>query len=321
MPQQQTIQSFLTYWPETAWNQTPVGPSAIRIPVASETLKAQRTYRRADHYRGAYERGKPFPEPLAVGGDLTVNLNPLAHAFLLKELLTANPVTVGTNPYTHTLTPGAQTVGFGMERKVGSEYFVYSGLRVVRAQLRARGTGPMEAVFTVIGGGESVNTSPVDSAPTDYADDPFELSGSGIQIFEGGSPIANVAEVEITIDREGEAGEPVVGGQGKPSGVLTGFVTISGRVRALYYDKSLYDKAAAGTETSLRLLMSRGAGTGALGEEQMEIVLPEIVLEPDAPTIQTAKGHVVEHAFHGFYHDAAEGAGIQVVVKNTIPTL
>lgn len=321
MPQQQTIQSFLTWWAETTWNQTPVSPAAVKIPVLGESLKAGQGWQPNQSYRGRYERGKPFRDVFAVGGDLQVALDPLAHGLLLKELLTGTPVTTGANPYTHVLTPGAQTVGFGLERKVGAEYYVYSGLRCVKGVFTAKATGPMAAAFSLIGGGETVATVTKDADPTEYAHDPWELAGTGTQILEGGSAIANVAEVEFTVDREGEAGEPVVGGQAAPSGVLTGFVAISGRVRALYFDKALYDKARAGTESSLNLTLSRGAGTGALGAESLEWVIPELVYEPDAPTIQTAKGYVVEQRFTAYYDNAAEGAGLKATLKNSMATL
>jgi hypothetical protein len=285
----------------------------VVLPLVSETLRYARPHEHDPTITSGRTYQKPGRGASSVSGDLVLRLNPLAHCFLLKQLL-GPPSTTGSGPYTHTFGVGTPPVGFEIERGFpeDGEYYLYKGLRASKLSLTFGGSGLLSVTVGVIGGAEVVGAAPVVASPTSHPHEAFELGGA-VTMLEGGQAIASCTEVTLELDNETEADPAAIGGGGGPAGVGHGKAKVTGRLKAMFYDKALYEKAKNHTQSTLSLALSRGDGLGSLGNESATFAVGALVYEPNAPTVETPRGLFVELPF------SAYGAScLTVTVKNSL---
>lgn len=166
----------------------------------------------------------------------------------------------------------------------------------------------------------TLGTASIDGTYTDPGHAPFD--GMGIYVMqEGGSDIAYVQSVDVTLDNNVAGDAYVIGGGGIRRYVPEGKVAVSGTLRALFESKALYDKAMRRTETSLKCTWRHGTGAGTAGNESLELFLPEIYLSPETPLIDGPNGLYYNGPFNAFYDNSDQASAIQIILKNAEATI
>ena len=157
--------------------------------------------------------------------------------------------------------------------------------------------------------------APIDASYTDPGHTPFD----GFQVAviqEGGSDIACLTAVDLSIENNLDGGNFVLGGGGIRRSIPEGKVRVSGQITALFESMALYTKALQKTETSLKLTYRNGTGAGTAGNEEMEIYVPELVISKDTPIVEGPQGILYRGPFEAYYNDGADASSIKITIKN-----
>jgi hypothetical protein len=166
----------------------------------------------------------------------------------------------------------------------------------------------------------TLGDSSIDSAHTDPGHTPFDgFSISTIQ--EGGSDIAYLSAVDLTLENNLDGNSYVIGGGGVRRELPEGLVKVSGTITALFESMALYRKAIAFMETSLKIIWTLGTGAGTAGNESLEILIPELKFSKETPVIDGPGGILYKGPFEAYYDNAMEATAIQAILKNAEATI
>jgi len=202
MAQKEGVNTVLVHVSESTWGVTPGTPAGHVIPIVSESLKCTRTREKDPTILAGRDFRRPGNGPQNVAGDIKVMLNPLAHGWLLRDLLGAPTTTaLGGGKYSHAFrSTNTPPVGSHFEREIDGEWYLYNGNRCSKASFEVKESAFIDATFGYIGATESIATTPVDSS---VADESF--TGSGLDDLESGGTYTGSGEKQfkILIDTEG----------------------------------------------------------------------------------------------------------------------
>lgn len=321
MPQARGSAARIQIQQETTFKQTPTPADGKLLYFKSESLRSTRNLITSETIRGNRNPVKPVLGNMAVEGDIVMELSAYMGIIFKATLGTVN--TTGNNPYTHVFTIANTLPSFTIEKGFTDLgiYHLYNGCKVNSLRLNVVPEGFQEVTVTFMGAKETVNSTSFDSTPTDLGFVPFD-GFSIATIEEGGSSIAYVTAIDgLTITNNLDGNSYVIGGQGERRYLPEGIVAVSGTLRALFESGALYQKALNSTETSLRIVYRFGTGDGSAGNESLEIFIPELIYQPQAPVISGGGGIVVELPFQAYYDNAAGASAIRITLKNTTATI
>ena len=125
----------------------------------------------------------------------------------------------------------------------------------------------------------------------------------------------------LAFENGNDGDQYLLGGGGERADIPEGMVKVSGTLKARFSDLTLYNKAVAHTNSSLKLGWVLGTGDGSAGNESIEFYIPELVFSPAAPGITGPKGIVIDLPFEGFYEDSSEASALQITLMNTQATI
>lgn len=319
MPQAEGSQGQIIYDAETTYKTDPGTPDCKILPFKSESLRFSRNLVESEAITSSRNPKKPGRGKSNVSGAIELEINPYIAA-ILKHALGSN-TTTGTSPYTHTMKVGSLPVGLVIEKgfKDISQYFKYNGCRINSLKMSFTPEGIVQGSVDIIGAKETVGSSSLDATPTDLGHKPFDAYEASIQ--EGGSAIAIVTEADFTLENNLDDSVYVIGGAGEKYSLPAGKVKVSGNLKALFQDLTLFNKAKNSTETSLKVTFSRGDGLGSADNESLEIFIPELLYQPNAPIIAGPEGILVELPFIAYYDNSSEATTMQMILKNTQATI
>jgi len=98
-----------------------------------------------------------------------------------------------------------------------------------------------------------------------------------------------------------------------------GFSTVSGTITALFESDALLTKAINGTESSLKIALSRGTGLGSAGNEYMELFVQQLQFERTSAPIEGPNGLLLTMPFQAYISGST--SALQAVVKNTVSSI
>ncbi len=312
----------LIYQQETAFNSDPASAAASRLRVISESLRLTINQGTDPILRDNRNPSRPWRGNKSVSGDLITNLQayqlPSIIKFALGQVATVDASGVGDGPFTHTITVADSLPSFLVEKgftDIG-QYVKYNGLKVSRLAMTCKPEGRQQVTVGVLGCAEATGAASFDAAAEDNGYRPFD----GFQvssITEGGAAIATVTSLDFSVDNviDGDSGY-TMGSDGERTSLPEGTIKVSGNITALFEDMTLYNKAVAGTETSLKVAYQFGTGDGSAGNEYIEFLIPELIYSPQTPVASGPAGILVELPFDAYYEDDAEASAMQVIVKN-----
>lgn len=162
--------------------------------------------------------------------------------------------------------------------------------------------------------------SPIDAAYTDPGHSPFDGFEVAV-IQEGGSDIAYLTQVDLSIENNLYGGNYVLGGGGTRRSITEGKVKVSGVITALFESMALYQKALRKTETSLKLAWKHGTGAGTDGNESLEIYVPELLIAKETPVIEGPQGILYRGPFEAYYNDGADASSMKITLLNAEASL
>ena len=309
----------IIYDTETTYKTTPGTPDAKVLPFVSEGLRLSRNLISSNAIRSSRNPLKPGRGNVNVAGDIKLEINPYLGTIFRHAL--GSVATTGTGPYVHTIKVGSLPVGLTIEKGYTdlAQYFLDNGCRINKLSMNLKSEGILDGSIDIVGAKETVAGSSFDATPTDAGHSPFD--GFEASLLEGGSAIAIVTEVDWALDNDLDNSVYVVGSSGERNSLPEGKVKVTGTLKALFDSITLYNKAVAHTESSLKITLSRGTGAGSAGNESLEILMPELIYKPQAPVITGPKGILVELPFEAYYDNSSEASTIQMVLKNTVATL
>ena len=258
---------------------------------------------------------------------------PDANTFVLRiPMGTSTTYTVGsgtfkavtanaTAGYTHTLKAGGNLLSYCIEKGFTdvSKFFKYLGCKCGGFNLSVGASGQVKIGTNWLGASETTGTSSYDSGtPNDAGIATFDNLGiAAAAMKEGGSQIAQILSVDMTLENTLDGDTFVVGGAGTRVAISAGTYKVTGTLKAIFEDTVLYAKAIAGTETSIDITWTRGTGAGTAGNEKIQLVIPELTYSAKSPTISGPKGVMVELGFTGYYGDGADATALKMVLTNT----
>jgi hypothetical protein len=319
MAQASGSRAQIIYDQETTFGVTPASPDARILPFLSEAFGQKRERNNSNVIRGNRNATKGTKGKKDVSGSIDTELNPYMGT-LWKHVL-GSVATTGSGPYTHTITVGALPVGLTIEKgftDIG-QYFLYNGCRVSKASLEFNDSGFVPFKMEFMGRKRTIAAASFDATPVDLGHLPWDMFEASIE--EGGSAIANVRKVTMEIEENLDGENYCIGSQGERISIPEGSFLVSGNITALFEDLTLYNKAMNDTESSIRIVLSRGTGAGTAGNERMEFKVCELVYGENDPVVENDKGILVELPYAAFFDNAAEGSSFQVILMNTQATL
>ena len=320
MPQITGSNCKLIYDIETTFGTTPGVPAAILAYFKDEGFAQDIEQISSNIIRGNRNPTSPFTGNRSVKGSLSTELAPFGQAVLLKHLM-GSVTTTGTTNYTHVFKIGALPVGLCFEKQVTDlgKYFLYNGVRVSKASFDFKPAGPIDTSFEFVGQKETIGDASIDATPTDLGHNPFEGFNASIEV--GGSSIGTVTAAKFDVDNDIQTDLYAIGGGGLVHSLPEGNVKVSGSCTVIFDSITLYNQAVAGTESSLKIALTKGTGLGSTGNEMIEFLIPELKFKASTPVIKDSKGIMLEMPFEAFYSNSTEATALQITLKNTQATI
>lgn len=320
MAQQQGSHARIILDTETTYGVQPVSPNAFVLPFVSESLRQSRNLVSSKTIRADRNPYSPVKGNAEVAGDVSFELSP-QYGRVLQHTFGKVTTTGGSAPYTHKFTIDNLPEGIVFEKQFTDlavpKYFRYHGCKINTFKLSAKAEGFVDCSISMMGQRESVSGESMDDTPTDLSHAPFDAMDA--TILEAGASLATVTEIDFSIENGLDGGNYVIDGTGRRKALPAGAVKITGNIRAVFEDMTLYNKALNNTETSLSIAFTKGTGTGAsAGNEKFTLVVPELLFAPSAPVVSGPAGVVVELPFEGYYGNDVNGSAMYAVLLSPL---
>jgi len=295
---------------ETAFGVTPVTPIGYSMPFNKSGMAGKETLNSSDTITGRRDPVAPFRGNKDVNGNLVVPMDARGFGYWLKAMLGA-PTTTGSSTYQHIFKVGDTQPSLFLEQgftDVG-QYFLYNGCKVSKAGFSFGGDGELTASIDIMGTKETLATSSVDATPTTFGFDRFANFQAAIK--EGGSAIGICTEASLDIDFGLDGDTYCIGGGGFRSAVAEGLLKVSGKIKAMFQDAVLLNKAINGTESSLQITMTNGTNI-------LDLLIQELVYERATPGIEGPKGIYIELPFQAYFDNGASGSVVTATLTNDV---
>ena len=284
------------------------------LPFVSESLRLNRNLISSKTIRSDRNPQAPVRGNVEVSGDIAFELAP-QHGRILRHSLgvlvsgVANTYEYTIGPLPAGMTIEKQFVGIGG----GYEYFQYTGCRINSLKMNFKSEGMIECSVSVMGANETLSATAADSSPEDVGHDPFDGFQATITDVSAAS-LGNITELDFTVENNLDGSSYVIDGTGKRKALPAGSAKVTGTLKALFEDVTLYNKAINHTESSIKVVLQRGTGAGTAGNEKLTITISEVLFHPQAPVVGGPQGVVVELPFEAYYRDNADVSAIKMVL-------
>jgi hypothetical protein len=284
------------------------------LPYVSEGLRLSRNLISSRTIRSSRNPQAPVRGNVDVAGDISFELAP-QHGRLLRHALgVLDSGSLGTYVYTvGTLPPGLtiekQFIGIGG----GYEYFQYIGCKINSLKMAFKAEGMVESSVSLMGATETLAASTADAAPDDFGHSPFD-GFEAVITDSAGASIGDVTEIDFTLENNLDGSSYIIDGTGKRKSIPAGTAKVSGNLKALFEDITLYNKAINNTESSIKIVLTKGTGAGTAGNEKLAIEFGELLYHPQAPVVAGPQGVLVELPFEAYYNDGGNASAIKMTL-------
>lgn len=297
---------------ETTYGTTPSTPTGYSLPFVSTTLKGERNLVASKVIRGNRNPTAPDQGNTNVGGNVVVPVDLIGIGYWLEMLLGA-PTTTGVGPYVHTFKVPTSVPSWVIE--LGyldiTKYLVYNGCKAESIAFKFGGDEELTATVELLGAKETAGTASIDATVSTFTITKF--GNFQAAVTEGGSSIATVQEINMTIKNNLDANTFCIGGSGIRPSLPEGVVAVSGSIKAMFEDLTLLNKAINGTESSLVVTLTSGTSS-------LVLAVDELLYRRNAPGVPTPGGIWVDLPFEGYYSDDADASAFQAVLTNSQAT-
>lgn len=317
MPQARGTQAAFNLYEETAYAQDPGAPNALKIYCKSFNVSSSQNAIESETLTGSRTKSKPVQGNIDVSGDIVMEIAPESIGTLLKHAI-GSVNTTGVGPYTHTISTDDLPVGMTLEKDYGTNISStpiekFNGDRISSAKFDFPQEGFPTVTFSIKGAKSTMAASPLDATPTDNGHSAFSSFEATIQ--EGGVTSAKVTKLDFEINNNLDESTFVIGSNTRQE-LAEGQVMVSGTLTALFDSVDLLNKAVNFTESSLKVILTRGTGLGSAGNESLELSIPALVYDRQSPGIEGPAGVLITLPFKAYGTTT-----IQAVLKNALTTI
>lgn len=296
-------QHSLHYVAETTYGTTPSTPSFSPLPHTGTTLAVTKDAVESEKIRGDRQVEDFRHGNKTVGGEVSAELEYEAFDDLLEAALCGTWTS-------DVLKAGTTRRSFTLQRKFADlatpEFHTYTGCEVNSLSLSVAPNSMVTTTFGIIGKNLSLGTSAISGSTfgSDVGNSPFDsFTGS---ITEGGSSIATVTSIEMTLEN---GIEPLfsVGSQttNRPS---IGRSRLTGTLTTYFESKTLYEKFLNETGSSIVLTLTDPDGN------DYAIELPNVKYNSGQPDVAGEGAVTIAMEFVALY-DTTDSS--QIVVTRT----
>lgn len=258
------MNTYLSYVAETTPGTTPGTPTMIKLrttdPLAIQANKEALTTEQPYSHRQLAMNRHAFK---SVGGNVPIELSYGTFDDWLEALLggswsaeaagTPNTLKIGNNINTFTVERAATDI---------SEYEVFRGVIPDSLSLDINPNGVVTGSFGVIGMAHDALTGTSLGTPTDLlTNEPFDGLGNA-SLQEGGSSIAIVTSINLTINNNRNIGRLVGSDEGDEP--TNGQIAVEGTLTARFQTEALLNKFKNDTATSLQIVLNDQGGSDSL---------------------------------------------------------
>lgn len=301
---------------ETTFGSDPVSVAGWTLPFESCDISVKRAQHESPTIQSSRNKVLSRAGRYDVSGSIGCVLNNGVHSILLKHLL-GGVTTTGAGPYTHTIKVSDLPTSLVIEKgftDIG-QYFKYNGCRVNSLEIDFTDDGFLKAKFAIVGAKETASATPYDATPSAPSSH-VELAGTDVTLEEGGSSIATVTSVKLSVNNNLATDGYAIGGGGFRTKISEGQISVTGSLTAFFENLTLYNKAVNQTESSLKVICQRDASNS------ITFFVPELVFSVEnAVPIEGPQGVMVTLPFTAFYGNGADSSSIVATVVNAMATL
>lgn len=287
----------------------------FKIPFNKNQLTSKQTLITPSTITGTRNPVSPGMGQIAISGNLELPLETRSIGYILKGLFGAPTSTADTNDttlYHHVFKVSDSQPAMTIEKgfpDIG-EFYQYTGCKVSKLSFSAE-VGNNEATYTadMVGKGESLATTSLSATATMLSI--LRLNNFNATVKQGGSVLGNCTKLTLDVDAGLDTDGYVLDGSAEVDDIPEGILAISGTATTKFTDATLYNLAVNGTSTSLELVY-------ASGKHILDILLPEVQLERQAPEITGSKGITADVSYQAFHNTDSENSAIIVTLTNDV---
>jgi len=244
----------IAYVAETEFGVTPATPVFIPFRNTGTTLETSKTSlvseeMRADRQITDFRGGNK-----QIGGDVSMELSATSFDDMLEAVL-------GGTWTTDILKTGTTKRSFTLERKFSdiTRYIRYTGCVPSALSLSVQPDAMVTGSFSFVGKGQTAAQTIVTGATYDTATTTSPFDSFSGTISEGGSPIAIVTGIDLSLDNGAEASF-VIGSDTTPC-ITLDRSNLTGTLTAQFEDEVLLNKFIDETESSLEFTLTDGTNS------------------------------------------------------------
>lgn len=293
-------QHSLHYIAEVTYGTTPSTPTWTPLPHTGTSLALSKDGIESEKLRGDRQVEDFRHGNKTISGDVTGELEYGAFDDILEAVFCGSWTT-------NVLVPAGTRRSFTLERKFAdlatAEYHRYTGCEFNSMGLSIAPNAMVNATFGVIGKDLSLNTTQVASSTysADVGNTPFDsFTGS---LTEGGSAIATVTSLDITMENGLEALFSV--GSATTNRPSIGKSRVTGSITTYFESKALYEKFLNETESSIVCTLTDVAGNDYI------ITLPRVKYNSGQPDVSGEGAVTIAMDFVALY-DSSTSTQIKI---------
>ena len=313
--------------PSAYFGQVSLSLDAMVVPFVSESVKESRNLISSKTIRSDRNPTLPVRGNVDVTGDVTMELNH-QHGRMLRYALGSYTAQSGVSlgqpagTYKHTMKIGTLP-SFSLEKQFTDlatpEYFQYSGCKVNTMKIAFKSEGMIDFSVTIMGSKETVAVSSMCAAPSPA----FDTSSGAFDAFEAvisdksGVTLGDITALDFTLNNNLDGSNYVIDGTGRRKQMPAGTASVIGTLTALFEDITLYNAALNYTESSIKVVLTRGTGDGSAGNEKITMYMQELIYKPEAPVVNGPQGILVVLPFEAFFDNDAAASALYIEELST----
>ncbi|WP_323034921.1 phage tail tube protein [Pararhodobacter sp.] len=243
---------------ETTYGMPPVS-GFTRMPFASATLGSEQPLLNSELLGYGRDPLAPIKDAVTADGNVVVPIDAAAFGFWLKAAF-GQPITTGTDPYTHEFRSDGWTLP-SMSIETGMpeipRFAMYTGCVLDTLSWQMQRSGLLTATASLVAQGESVATASAAGTLVDLGLQRFgHFNGA---ITRDGNPLGNIVSAEITYANSLDRVE-TIRSDGRIDGADPSIAALTGRIEVRFADQVLVTQAINGDPCELSFAYTLPSG-------------------------------------------------------------
>lgn len=189
-----------------------------------------------------------------------------------------------------------------------AQYFLYNGIKIASLTLEVGGDGELTAAIAFVGASVANAQTRYDGSKT--APGFLRIGHFQAALQEGGATFAKATRWRLQVDFDLDTETRCIAANGVRGSLPQGVAKITGSLSTLFEDVTIWTKASAVTESSLKIVLTSGS-------YYLELLLPEITYGLKSPAVPGPKGVIADFDFAAHYTNADAATALQVTLVNS----